>query len=32
MQDQINEVSSAMLGIYPELYGKVNLKKKLHIT
>ena len=21
-----------MLGIYPELYGKVNSKKKMHIT
>ena len=32
MQDQISEVSSAVLGIYPELYGKVNLKKKMNIA
>jgi len=32
LQDQISEVSAACLGIFPELYGKVNLKKKMHIT
>jgi hypothetical protein len=32
MQDQISEVSATMLGIYPELYGKVNFKRKMNIS
>ncbi len=28
----ISDVSASLLGVYPQLYGKVNHKKKVSVT